>query len=185
MGRNGGHPWGETMAAIGEIQWPPMGSFPWPPSLSGRAKRSLHSATGTSPTRRLGSLGRDACSLASMRRRGRILTPDGWFHERAEASPPPNLTSRTAPSIEHQRPYRDRQAAESPRRCSSKHESGKGSRATGRAERRLADEQQPGVSAAARSLGQSAHNRECYRTVAGSDLRSASRARISCTERPG
>ena len=32
VGRNRGHPWGETVAASGEIPWPPMGSFPWPPS---------------------------------------------------------------------------------------------------------------------------------------------------------
>ena len=32
MGRNPGHPWGETVATSGAIQWPPMGSFPWPPS---------------------------------------------------------------------------------------------------------------------------------------------------------
>ena len=33
VGRNRGHPWGETVATSGEIQWPPMGRFPWPPSL--------------------------------------------------------------------------------------------------------------------------------------------------------
>ena len=32
MGRKDGRPWGETLAASGEIQWPPMGRFPWPPS---------------------------------------------------------------------------------------------------------------------------------------------------------
>jgi hypothetical protein len=32
VGRNRGHQWGETTAASGEIQWPPTGSFPWPPS---------------------------------------------------------------------------------------------------------------------------------------------------------
>jgi RNA polymerase sigma-70 factor (ECF subfamily) len=32
VGRNRGHPWGETTATNGEIQWPPTGSFPWPPS---------------------------------------------------------------------------------------------------------------------------------------------------------
>ena len=32
VGRNRGHPWGETVATSGEIRWPPMGSFPWPPS---------------------------------------------------------------------------------------------------------------------------------------------------------
>src|SRR5207248_1817264 len=32
VGRKDGHPWGETVAASGEIQWPPMGRFPWPPS---------------------------------------------------------------------------------------------------------------------------------------------------------
>jgi hypothetical protein len=34
VGRNRGHLWGETMAASGEIHWPPMGSFPWPPSTA-------------------------------------------------------------------------------------------------------------------------------------------------------
>ncbi len=36
MGRKGGRPWGETLAASGEIQWPPTGRFPWPPSEAWR-----------------------------------------------------------------------------------------------------------------------------------------------------
>ena len=34
VGRNRGHPWGETVATSGAFRWPPTGSFPWPPSLS-------------------------------------------------------------------------------------------------------------------------------------------------------
>ena len=59
-----------------------------------------------------------------------------------------------AAMIEQQRPHRACQAAESPGRCSSRRESGTGPRATGRAERRFADKQQPGVSVAIRSLQQ-------------------------------
>jgi hypothetical protein len=32
VGRNRGHPWGETMATSGAFRWPPTGSFSWPPS---------------------------------------------------------------------------------------------------------------------------------------------------------
>jgi hypothetical protein len=32
VGRNRGHPWGETVATNGAFRWPPMGSFPSPPS---------------------------------------------------------------------------------------------------------------------------------------------------------
>jgi len=32
VGRNRGHPWGETVATSGAIQWPPTGRFSWPPS---------------------------------------------------------------------------------------------------------------------------------------------------------
>ena len=33
VGRTGGHPWGDPVAANEEFRWPPTGRFPWPPSL--------------------------------------------------------------------------------------------------------------------------------------------------------
>src|ERR671922_78394 len=44
VGRNRGHPWGETMAASGEIQWPPMGRFPWPPSAGEASQKAREKA---------------------------------------------------------------------------------------------------------------------------------------------
>ena len=38
VGRNRGHPWGETVATSGAFRWPPTGSFPWPPSAPGRVR---------------------------------------------------------------------------------------------------------------------------------------------------
>src|SRR6185437_4620777 len=32
VGRNRGHPWGETVATSGAFRWPPTGRFSWPPS---------------------------------------------------------------------------------------------------------------------------------------------------------
>jgi hypothetical protein len=32
-GRSDGHPWGDPMAANGDFRSPPMGRFPWPPSV--------------------------------------------------------------------------------------------------------------------------------------------------------
>lgn len=57
--------------------------------------------------------------------------------------------------IEQRRPHQNRRTAESPGRCSSRRESVMGPRATGRAERRLAHKQQPGVSVATRLNRQS------------------------------
>jgi hypothetical protein len=54
----------------------------------------------------------------------------------------------------NQRSHHDRQAAGSARRCSSRREPEAGPCATGRAQRRLAAKQQPGVSAAGRSKEQ-------------------------------
>jgi hypothetical protein len=42
VGRNRGHPWGETVATSGAIQWPPTGSFPWPPSVEFTASFASH-----------------------------------------------------------------------------------------------------------------------------------------------
>ena len=61
----------------------------------------------------------------------------------------------TAGTIEDQRPRRDRQAAGSPRRCSSRRGSGAGPRSIGPDQRRSRSERQSGVSAGARSNQQS------------------------------
>jgi hypothetical protein len=37
VGRNDGHPWGETVATSGAFRWPPTGSFSWPPSPGSRS----------------------------------------------------------------------------------------------------------------------------------------------------
>ena len=61
VGRNRGHPCGETMAASGEIPWPPMGSFPWPPSVptvpvSARLQASNRSGSMSAAPRRCHSV---------------------------------------------------------------------------------------------------------------------------------
>ena len=63
---------------------------------------------------------------------------------------------------EHQRSPRDRQAAESARRCRSQRESGTDVERRVERECRFADEQRPGVSAAGRSLGKAGHRRSDF-----------------------
>jgi hypothetical protein len=71
VGRNRGHPWGETVATSAAIQWPPTGSFSWPPSETasqkgdatsrsltarGIARRTARRSTQHPPSRASGSV---------------------------------------------------------------------------------------------------------------------------------
>jgi hypothetical protein len=40
VGRKDGRPWGDLVAISGDFRWPPVGRFPWPPSLSGLRRPS-------------------------------------------------------------------------------------------------------------------------------------------------